>query len=152
MPRGVLWKGLVAGAVAGLVATAAKTAAEKLYPPRIYGEPEPPEEFADKLAGHELEGEQKLLASEAVHWSFGASAGAAYGAVAEFYPAATSKHGASFGLVLMSLTHESALPMMGLSAPPSGQSARERRSEMATHLVFGVVTEAIRSFVRKRLE
>jgi putative membrane protein len=143
-----LWKGLAAGLVAGLVATAAKSMAEKLYPPRTHGEPEPPDVLAEKIAGHSLDSDTKAVASEAIHWGFGAAAGAAYGALAEYYPAATSKEGASFGLVLMSLTHETALPAMGLAAPAEEQTTREHTSEAATHILYGVVAERVRSFVR----
>ncbi len=143
-----LLKGLLAGAIAGLVATAAKSAAEKMYPPRTHGEPEPPDVLAEKLAGHPLDAEMKAVASESIHWAFGAIAGAAYGALAEFYPAATGKQGANFGLALMSLTHEGALPAMGLSAPPEEQSFREHSSEAASHVLYGVVTEKVRGLVR----
>jgi putative membrane protein len=141
-------KGLLAGLVAGLAATAAKSIAEKFYPPRIHGEPEPPEVLAEKIAGHPLHGEMKAVATEAIHWGFGAAAGAAYGALAEFYPAATAKEGASFGLALMTLTHETALPAMGLSAPAEDQTPREHTSEAASHLLFGLVAERVRGFVR----
>ncbi len=143
-----LIKGLIAGVLAGLAATAAKSFAEKMYPPRVHGEPEPPEVLAEKIAGHPLDHDTKLIASETIHWGFGAAAGAAYGALAEFYPAATAKEGASFGLALMTLTHETALPAMGLSASPEEQSSREHTSEAATHLVYGLVAERVRSFVR----
>lgn len=143
-----LWKGLTAGLAAGLVATAAKTLAEKLYPPRVHGEPEPSELLADRIAGHHLDHSTQLVATESIHWGFGAAAGAFYGALAEFYPAATSKEGANFGLVLMALTHQGVLPAIGLSAPADQQSEREQASEAATHLIFGVVAERVRSIVR----
>jgi putative membrane protein len=138
--------------VAGVAATAAKTLAEKLYPPRIHGEPEPPELLSERIAGHPLDHTTELIAAESIHWGFGAAAGAFYGALAEFYPAATSKEGANFGLVLMALTHQSALPAMGLSAPVEQQSEREQTSEAATHLIFGVVAERVRSIVRGIIE
>ena len=141
-------KGLLAGLIGGLVATAAKSLAEKIYPPRTHGEPEPPEMLAEKLGGHELSGPAKAFAAGTIHWGFGATAGAAYGALAEYFPAATDKDGASFGLALATLTHEGALPAMGLSADPEDQTSREHTSEMATHLIFGVVTETVRRFVR----
>ena len=75
-----------------------------------------------------------------------------YGALAEFYPAVTSKEGANFGLTLMALTHSSALPAMGLSAPPEQQSEREQTSEAATHLIYGVVAERVRRIVRNILD
>ncbi len=146
-----LAKGLLAGLVAGLVATAAKSCVEKFYPPRVHGEPEPPEVLAEMLAGHELDHDTKVYASEAIHWGFGAAAGAAYGALAEYFPAATAKEGATFGLTLMTLTHETALPAMGLSEDAGDQSARERTSEATSHLIYGLVAERVRSFVRKLL-
>ena len=146
-----LAKGLLAGLIGGLVGTVAKTLAEKLYPPRTHGEPEPSVLLAEKLAGHELVGPQREVAVEAIHWGFGALTGAAYGALAEFYPAATAKDGAGFGMALVSLTHESALPAMGLSAQPEEQTTRERTSEMTTHVVYGMVTETVRRVVRRVL-
>lgn len=150
--RPSLWKGLVAGVAAGLVATAAKSIAEKLYPPRIYGEPEPPELLSERVAGHPLDDQTEAVASEAIHWGFGAAAGAVYGAVAEFYPAAAAEDGARFGLVLLALTHQSTLPALNLSAPPEEQSEREQTSEAATHVVYGVVAERVRSMVRSMLD
>ena len=147
-----LAKGLLAGLIAGLAATAAKSIAEKLYPPRTHGEPEPPEVLAEKLAGHHLDDDTKFVASETIHWGFGAMTGAAYGALAEFYPAATAREGASFGLALMTLTHETALPAMGLSASSEEQTTREHTSEAATHVLYGVVAEKVRSFVRGLLD
>ncbi|HEV2578600.1 MAG TPA: DUF1440 domain-containing protein [Acidobacteriaceae bacterium] len=147
-----LWKGLVAGLIAGVAATAAKTLAEKFYPPRIHGEPEPPELLSERIAGHELDDTSRLVASESIHWGFGAAAGAFYGALAEFYPAVTNKEGANFGLTLMALTHEGVLPAMALSAPAEEQSEREQSSEAVTHLIYGVVAERVRSLVRNALD
>jgi len=150
--RKSLAKGLLAGLIAGIAATAAKSLAEKYYPPRTHGEPEPPEVLAEKIAGHHLDDTTMTVASESIHWGFGALTGAAYGALAEFYPAATAKEGASFGLALMTLTHETALPAMGLSAPAEEQTTREHTSEAATHILYGVVAERVRSFVRGVLD
>ena len=137
--------------VAGLVATAAKSCVEKMFPPRVHGEAEPPEALAEKIAGHSLDGETKAWAGGAIHWGFGAAAGAAYGALAEYYPAATDKEGATFGLTLMTLTHETGLPAIGLSEPAEDQSMRERTSEASSHLVYGLVAERVRRFVRNLL-
>ncbi len=146
-----LAKGLLAGLIGGLVATAAKTLAERIYPPRTHGEPEPHEVLSERVAGHELVGRQKEVAAEAIHWGFGALTGAAYGALAEYYPAATTKDGAGFGMALSSLTHGTVLPAMGLASEPEEQTARERTSELATHVVYGVVTETVRRVVRRML-
>ncbi len=150
-PTHSLLKGALAGLVGGLAATAAKSAAEKLYPPRTHGEPEPPAVLAEKAGMSKSETPQKKAVEEGVHWGFGALAGAAYGAVAELYPQVTAKQGTTFGLALMTVTHEGALPALGLAATPDKQNSRERRSEMATHVVYGIVCETVRKLVRKAL-
>jgi putative membrane protein len=150
-PTKNLLKGALAGLVGGLIATAAKTAAEKLYPPRTHGEPEPPAVLAEKLGQPKQETLEKKVVEESIHWTFGALAGAAYGVMAELYPAVTAKNGATFGIALMSITHEGALPAIGLSAVPEEQEGREKRSEMATHVVYGIVCETVRGAVRKAL-
>ena len=146
-----LAKGLVAGLVAGLAATAAKSFAEMMFPPRVHGEPDPAEVLAERVAGHALDRETKTKAGKAIHWGFGAAAGAAYGALAEYYPAATDKEGATFGLALMTLTEETALPAMGVTEAVEEHTARERTSEATSHLVYGLVAERVRSFVRSLL-
>lgn len=146
-----LLKGALAGLVGGLIATAAKSAAERIYPPRTHGEPEPPAVLAEKLGQPKMETTGKKAVEEGIHWSFGALAGAAYGVIAELYPQVTAKGGATFGLALMTVTHEGALPALGLAATPEKQEGREKRSEMATHVVYGVVCETVRGLVRKAL-
>jgi putative membrane protein len=146
-----LAKGLIAGLIGGLAGTLAKTFAERMFPARAHGEPEPQEAFADQVAWHNLAPPEKAMAAEGIHWGFGAAAGAVYGALAEYYPAATSKEGAGFGMALEALTHETALPALGLSAEPEDQTVRERASEMTSHVVYGIATELVRKFVRKLL-
>jgi putative membrane protein len=144
-----LAKGMLAGLIGGLVATAAKSIAEKVYPPRTHGEPEPPAAPAERVSaevGHKLTKTEETVAAGTIHWGFGALTGLAYGALAEYFPAATAKDGASFGLALATLTHETALP-----AEYQEQTVGERSSEIATHVVYGVMVETVRRFVRKRL-
>lgn len=147
-----LVKGAIAGFIGGIVATAAKTAAEKIYPPRTHGKPAPPALLTRKVAGHQLSRRQRKVASETIHWGVGAATGAAYGALAEFYPAATAKQGASFGMAFAAFTHDGALPALGLAARPEYQTAREKSSEMASHIVYGVVTETVRRIVRRMID
>jgi putative membrane protein len=51
----------------------------------------------------------------------------------------------------MTLTHETSLPAMDLAEPTEDQSFRERSSEATSHLVYGLVAERVRRFVRKLL-
>ena len=146
-----LAKGLIAGLIGGLVGTLAKTLAERMFPPRTHGEPEPTEVAAQRVAGHPLDADTKAIASEGIHWGYGAAVGAAYGALAEYFPAATAKEGASFGMALEALTHETALPALGLAGEPEDETMRERASEVTSHVVYGVTTEFVRHLVRKIL-
>ncbi len=146
-----LVKGLIAGMIGGIAGAAAKHVAERIYPPRAKGEAVPPEVLAQKAAGGALTTTEKKAAGETIHWLFGASAGAVYGGVAEYYPQVTAKEGANFGMVLATVTHEGVLPAIGLAASPEKQSSREQTSEMTSHVVYGVVTEVVRTLVRKML-
>ncbi len=150
-PTRNLVKGAIAGMIGGLIATAAKSAAERIYPPRTHGEANPLAVTAEKLGEPRLETPRKHAVEETIHWGVGALTGAAYGVMAEFYPEVTARNGVSFGLAVMAITHEGALPALGLSAPPEQQQPRERRSEMATHVVYGVVTETVRRILRRVL-
>ncbi|MES2391563.1 MAG: DUF1440 domain-containing protein [Acidobacteriota bacterium] len=146
-----LAKGLIAGVVAGLAATALKMLAER-YLSRAHVDADSAETLAEKLAGHRLDRETRETAGQAIQWGFGALTGAAYGALAEFYPAATAKEGATFGLVLMGLTEENALPALGLAGSPEELSLMERGSETASHVLYGVVTEKVRRVVRPLMD
>jgi len=152
-PSRSIARGLLAGLAAGVAGTIAMTFAERMFPPRSDEDEEQPTELlAEKIAGHELSPETRELAAQGIEWGLGLAAGAAYGILAEFYPAATSKEGASFGIALEALTQEKALPALGLLRPKEDQSIRERASEMTAFVVFGIAAETVRGFVRRRLE
>jgi putative membrane protein len=146
-----LARGLIAGLIAGLAATAAKALAERIFPPHTHGEPEPQKLAVELVAGDALTPAAKARLSEGLRWGLGAATGAAYGAVAEFYPEATARHGASFGLALEAMSHEAALPTLGLAAEPEDQTARQRGSEITSYVVYGVTAEMVRRLVRRWL-
>jgi putative membrane protein len=135
-PRKSLARGLLAGLVGGLAGAVAMTLAERLIPQPAPSEPESPD---------------RAVAVETVRWGFGAAVGAAYGVVAEFYPSATAKEGASFGMALEALSHEGALPALGFLMKPQQNTAQGFASGITSHVVYGVTTEVVRGFIRKRL-
>ena len=138
-----LAKGLAAGLVAGLVGVVAKTLAERMFPPRAKSEAQP--------TGASLAKRAESAASvpgNTIPWQFGALTGATYGALAEYYPAATAKEGAAFGMALETLTHEAPLPALGISLPVGSETTRERVSEMTSYVVFGLSVEFVRRIVR----
>jgi len=145
-----LAKGIAAGLIGGLAGAIAMTFAERAFPARLrtQTEPEPPALAGEPVASHAL-----IPATTAtpttIHWSLGALAGAAYGAIAEFVPAATAREGATFGLTLGTLVQEGAVPAIGVVARARNQTAPPSAAELTSHVVFGVTTEWVRRLVRK---
>ena len=88
---------------------------------------------------------------QTVRWGFGAAVGAAYGAIAEYYPAATAKEGVTFGMAVEALAHEGALPALGFLVKPSAAPTPNSAAGITSHVVYGVTTEVVRGFIRKRL-
>jgi putative membrane protein len=150
-PTQSLAKGIVAGLVGGLVATAARSLSEKIYPPVLHAKPEPPLIVAEKTNGHELVVHKP--SKDALKWGIGAVSGAAYGAVAEYYPTVTANEGTNFAMTMVALNQDGPLSALGLApAKPSVEkTAREHSSEIASFIVFGVVTETVRRIVRTAL-
>jgi putative membrane protein len=144
-------KGALAGMIGGLAGAGAKVLAEKIFPPRVHGQTSPSVVLAEQVAGHSLPEGQKQLATQAIHWGFGAAAGAVYGALVEVEPSMGAWKGAAFGLTLNRLTHESVLPRMGLAAHKEEQPTQERISEWVTHAVYGIFTDTVRRAVRRNL-
>ncbi len=96
---------------------------------------------------HELTPAEKKPAGQAAHYAMGAVSGAVYGAVAEFAPATTTGFGLTFGTALWLVADEAAVPALGLSKPSVQSPASTHASAWASHLVYGVTTDAIRRAV-----
>ena len=131
-PQRSLAKGLIAGAVGGLIGAVAMALVERMFPRTAKSEPEPQNP------------------AEAIHWGFGVAVGAAYGAVAEFYPAATAKEGATFGMALEGLAQRGALPMLGKPVAED-ETVGDLASEVTSRVVYGITTETVRGVVRKHI-
>jgi putative membrane protein len=129
-----LAKGLLAGLIGGLAGVVAMAAAERLLPRRA---PAPAGPAPDPFS------------LEAMHWSFGAAVGAAYGAVAEYFPSATAKQGVAFGMALETLADQGTLPAVALLT--GSPAAADTASKLTSTIVYGVTTETVRHFLRKRL-
>jgi putative membrane protein len=159
--HGSLVRGLIAGFIGGVAGTAAKTFAERIFVPQP--KPAPQELASAREAANAPTELAKATQSDAFRWGLGAVTGAAYGAIAEFYPEATVRLGAGFGLALESLDQE-ASPVFGrasqLAIPvqpaqsdvePQPQTANGRTRETASYVVYGVTTELVRRLVRRWL-
>ncbi|RRA49375.1 DUF1440 domain-containing protein [Acidipila sp. EB88] len=142
--------GLLAGALGGVAGGVSKLVGELIYPPRTQGQKPPPAILAEKVAGHSLSKPLQTLATQAFHWTFSVGIGAVYGAAAEFAPIVTAGYGIVFGEVVLLSTHESILPLLGLNEPPLQQPAREQKSEILTHAMYGMSVEAVRRLLMRR--
>lgn len=105
---------------------------------------------SEKITGEPLSERGKEIAGPVFHYGFGAVAGAVYGLTAEFNPEATAAAGLPFGAAVWLVADEAALPLTGLSAPPTEYPLSRHASALGTHLVFGLTVEAVRRAVRGR--
>jgi putative membrane protein len=102
----------------------------------------PPAVLADRVARRlgygPLDTTTKLRIQNAIHYTFGALSGSAYGALAEAFPGTT----AGAGLYLAS--HGSTLPLLHIQAPPWRLPRAAFVWEFTSHLLFGAGLELSR--------
>ncbi|MFL6228561.1 MAG: DUF1440 domain-containing protein [Pyrinomonadaceae bacterium] len=99
----------------------------------------------------ELTESEKETAGTAVHYAFGSSTGAFYGAAAELLPALTAGAGAPFGAAVWLAADEGIVPLLGLSKSPTEYPLATHAYSLAAHFVYGLTTEVVRRAVRKAL-
>ncbi|HEX2223332.1 MAG TPA: DUF1440 domain-containing protein [Thermoanaerobaculia bacterium] len=109
-------------------------------------------EAADRISrqvtGRGLDVEERAVAGPAMHYLFGAVAGAAYGALAEVAPPVTTGAGLPFGAVVWLAADEIALPLLGLTPSPEDSPPHRHLLSFSAHGVYGVATEALRRALR----
>jgi putative membrane protein len=91
------------------------------------------------------------IGGSAIHFGFGAVAGAMYGAAAEVEPMVTVGQGTAFGTAVFIAADEIALPLTGLAEPPQRTPARRHAYALFSHFAYGVATELTRRLVREQL-
>jgi uncharacterized membrane protein YagU involved in acid resistance len=105
--------------------------------------------LASLVFGRELSHEEKKKAGPAVHYAFGAFSGAIYGLLSEYLPAVRLGFGTAFGTALFLLADETAVPALGLSESPRKYPLWSHLYGLASHVVYGVSTEAVRNGIRR---
>jgi hypothetical protein len=96
----------------------------------------------------ELTKDQKRKAGTALHYGYGASMGAVYGAAAEYLPAATTGAGIPYGALIWVGADEVAVPALGLSKPATEYPLSIHATALASHLVYGLTLEMARRSLR----
>lgn len=102
-----------------------------------------------KVFHHELTEQQEATAGQAVHYGFGTTMGAMYGAAAEMLPEVTCGGGLPFGAGLWLVADEVAVPALHLAPPPQRTPLMIHGGALLAHLVYGAVLEGVRSGVRR---
>jgi uncharacterized protein DUF1440 len=105
----------------------------------------------EDLFGHALKESEKKAAGAAVHYAFGTATGGLYGVIAEFAPVVTVGAGLPFGATFWLVADETAVPLLGLSKPPTEYPVSTHVYAFASHLVYGLTAELVRRGIRKAL-
>lgn len=108
--------------------------------------------IAQGLFGYELSKTEKHIAGTALHYAYGISMGAFYGAVAEVAPVVTIGAGLPYGMSIWVFADEGIVPALGLSKPPTEYPLRIHAYAFSSHLVYGLTTELVRRAVRRALD
>lgn len=158
-------KGLVAGIAGGLLASFLmeqfqslwNSASKKLHPQDDSESREDPatvkvaEAISTGLTHHKIRKENKAAAGEFVHYMMGGSSGAIYGVAAELMPLATAGEGLAFGTIVWAAADNGLVPALGLAEPPTKTPLSTQIYALASHLVYGFVTETVRRAIRAAL-
>jgi putative membrane protein len=103
---------------------------------------------SERITGAPLGERGKQIGGSLIHYLFGASVGAVYGAAAEFQRGATANGGLPFGTAVWIAADELGLPLVGLARAPTEYPPARHLAAFASHLVFGATTEAVRRGLR----
>ncbi len=103
------------------------------------------------VSGHELTESEKEKAGTALHYAYGTTMGGLYGAAAELMPGVTAGAGLPYGAFVWVTADEGVVPALGLSKSPSEYPLSIHAYALASHLVYGLTTEAVRRAVRRAL-
>lgn len=138
-------KSLLLGALAGLAATAPMSLAMKLMHAGLPPEeqyPLPPRAVTMELAeavglDEQMDEPTREAATWAAHFGYGATCGAAYGALAAGTRVPPVLAGASFGLAVWAGSYLGWLPAAGILRPATEHPPRRVALMVAAHLVWG---------------
>ena len=155
-------RAVLAGVVGGLVGSLAMkgyiVAARRLHGDRsspAFDQGGPSHQVAELafrgVAGRSLTPAERVVGGEVVHYAFGAFVGAIYGGLAEYQPWVLAGYGLLFGVGVFVAADESSMPALGLTNKPWDETLGAQAEHLGAHLVFGVVSEAVRKPVRTLL-
>lgn len=149
-------RGLIAGILGGLAGTAVKSIVEQFLPVRKVEQRSAQikivDELSTKIFGSPISRNNEALVEQLVSFPFGASLGAAYGYGKKDKDEFKLTDGAILGATTWISTHETSLPLLGLESKPVNIPIKMQANELFAHVLFGITTELVRSFVNERLK
>ncbi len=165
------WKSMAAGAIGGLVASVAmnqfqaavsavgESVARKERQRKGLTEPAKDEQHtgddatiraanavSTTILNRELADDEKKWAGPLVHYGLGTALGAFYGACASALPV-NARTAMGYGAAVWIGADEIAVPLAGLSGPPTATPLSGHLNALASHLVYGTVTHLTRKLV-----
>ncbi len=165
--------GVVAGLVGGLAGTLAMNEAQAAWSWMINGfqstsaagrhdsrdwqekneDQNANERMAQTIATHTIDRtltrDELKVAAPIVHFTFGASLGAVYGAAMESAPQGSPiLAGAAFGTAVWLAADEIAMPVLGLAREDDEYPIEAHMQSFVAHLAFGITAELVRRGVR----
>lgn len=165
-----VWKGAFAGLVGGLIASWVmnqfQSGLSRVSRAIAAGQGDQPgspqsadddatmraaEAISAALFGRNLTTQEKRMLGPLLHYAFGATVGAMYGAAAELAPRTTVAWGLPFGSAVWLGADEIAVPAFGLSKPSREYPVSTHVSALAAHLVYGFASDVVRRGVRAAL-
>ncbi len=155
-----LIRDMAIGAVAGLAGTFAIEKAfglmQKFTGESVEGEGQEPgtHVLAERLhhvVGAEPTAERKARLGQVIHWSYGASWGALYGALRNRVPALSWGMGVPFGLLFGVLSDEILVTLAGLAPPPREIPTKQHVQMIAGHVVYAAAADAAYGVLNKAL-
>jgi putative membrane protein len=100
--------------------------------------------ISQAVSGHKLTKPEKEKAGPAVHFGIGTLMGAVYGVAAETLPISRVGRGTIYGGAVWLFADEIAVPAFGLSGSPAETPLSTHLNALASHLVYGFVTDLVR--------
>lgn len=101
---------------------------------------------AGRAVGRDLKGKSLVNTARVMHFAFSAGLGAIYGALAELTPATTAGYGTGFAAAEELSGNEWLMPRIGFLR--EDYPVHERVHSLASHLLWGVMTERVRRQLR----
>jgi hypothetical protein len=104
---------------------------------------------AERTVGRPLRRRELAVAAPLVHYAFGATMGAIYGAMAEMAGGGTMGGGAAWGAAVWLGADEIAMPALGLARRDVDYPLEMHAQSLTAHLAYGMSVEAVRRTVRR---